>query len=146
MLFLLLTPLLVTVEAKVKVWGFVAGHGQLRTGERFNELVATLGECDFPNVPRSCEYLGQQRIENLPVPTAYSFIVAGCPAAVLFGSVYGCNPQTQAPDPSPQASSFCQSFFYNGNWHYGTYKGAASNTGSFFADNAAVDEIVAVGC
>ena len=146
MFFLFPALLLIAVEAKVKVWSFSAGHAKLRSGAVFQELVATLGSCDFPNVPRSCEYLGQQRIENSAVPGAYHFVVAGCAAAVDFGSIYGCTPKLEAGDPSPTPDNFCQSFLYAGNLYYGTYKGSASNTGSFFAVTAAVGEIVAAGC
>jgi hypothetical protein len=102
MFFLFLALLLVAVEAKVKVWSFSAGHAKLRSGAVFQELVATLGSCDFPNVPRSCEYLGQQRIENSAVPGAYNFVVAGCAAAVDFGSIYGCNPKLKPGTPAPR--------------------------------------------
>jgi hypothetical protein len=137
LLVLFLSLLLVTVEAKVKVWSFVASHGKAPGGVSFNEVVATLGECDFPNVPRSCTYLGQQRIENLPVPTAYSFSVAGCAAAVEFGSIYPCSPGSLAT---------CQSFYYSGNWYYGAYELSGAKIGGFFSASAGVDQIVAVGC
>jgi hypothetical protein len=147
--FLLLTLLLIAVEAKVKLWSFSAGHGQLRSGAWFNEVVATLSSCDFlhPTNPRQCEYLGQQRIDNLPVPTVYNFAVDGCQASVQFGNIYGCSPVTLEADTNPAVSNFCQSFQYSGNWHYGLYEGAgASNTGSFFSIFASVDEIPANNC
>jgi hypothetical protein len=143
-LVLFLNLLLVTVEAKVKVWGFVASHGKAPGGVSFDELVATLAECDFPNVPRSCVYLGQQRIENSPVPRAYSFSVAGCAAAVDFGSIYSCNPVSHVGTPG--SDSTCQSFFYSGNWYYGTYKLSGAKIGGFFSASASVDQIMAVGC
>lgn len=136
-LVLFLTLLLVTVEAKVKVWSFVASHGKAPGGVSFDELVATLGECDFPNVPRSCVYLGQQRIENSPVPRAYSFSVAGCAAAVDFGSIYQC---------SPGSDSTCQYFFYSGTWYSAAYKLSGAKIGGFFSASAGVDQILAVGC
>jgi hypothetical protein len=145
MFLLFISLLLGTVEAKGKYWSFGHEYGWVRSGAHFNEVTATLGECDFPNVPRSCEYKGQQVIENAGTGRTFTLSVDGCSATVALGDPYSCNPQTHTGVPG--AASTCQSFVYGGAWYYGTYKGySSSNTGSFFQGAAVVDQILALGC